>query len=165
MKHILQTYILFVCAILLLSCNDDEQEPVYMTKFYDLHWDVDTMPLILPSSALNQTFEIKDRYNYPGGIKGVPGMFASSQQDTIRIENTGLNSELKNSILSDTIRGSWFTVITEEERRVRVILNKNEETATRCLAIAVWAYQLQNIHDGVPMCDQLVIYQLPSKKE
>lgn len=154
-----------LALFLLLSCNDDE-EPVYMTRFYELRWNVDTMPMIFPSSTSNQTFEIKDENDAPGRIIGVPEMFASNQKDNVYINNEVLNADLKMSILSDTIRGAWFTIITKEERRIRVILDKNEETATRSLAMTVWAHRLKNLHDGkVPMCDQLVICQLPSKKE
>lgn len=164
MKNLLQICTLFTFIFLLLSCNKDE-EPVYATKFHYFAWDVDTDPLILPSSTLDRTFQIKDGDGYLGGIEGVPGMLAGSQRDTIRIENTGLNIDLKNSILSDTIRGRWFTIITEENRRLRVILDENEETEKRSMAIAVWVYPLENTQDGVPVCEQLIIYQLPSKKE
>lgn len=165
MKNLLRISILFAFTFGLLSCNKDKEPDSYYTKLYYFTWDVNTNPLILSSSALDQTFQIKDGEGNPGGIIGVPGMLAGSQQDTVRIENTGLNSDLKNSILSDTIRGTWFTIITEEERRLRVILDKNEETKTRSLAIAVWVSRLDDSHDGVPMCDQLIIYQLPLKKD
>ena len=81
------------------------------------------------------------------------------------VEETGATNYIS-SILSDTVRGKWFTIINEEEKQLRVILDKNEETETRTLAIAVWTSGNPLFTgNGHPTCDPLIIYQQPEKSE
>lgn len=174
MKSLLSCGFLFIFVFSLFSCDKDEKENVYATKFHYYSWDADTVPLTVPAHASEQTFHLKDFNGYPGGIIGVPSTEARDRTDSItRIYNTALKpvyveetgaTNYINSIISDTIRGKWFTVINEEQKQLRVILDKNEETETRTLAIAVWTSGNPLFTDnGHPTCDPLVIYQQPEK--
>ena len=173
MKSLLPYGLLFILAFSLFSCDKDEKEPVYATKFHYYLWDADTVPLTVPAHASEQTFHLKDSNGYPGGIIGVPSTEARDQADSItRIYNTALKpvyveeTGVTNYIVSDTIRGKWFTVINEEKKQLRVILDKNEETEKRILGIAVWTCgNPLFIGNGHPTCDPLTIYQQPAKSE
>lgn len=176
MKSLLPYGLLFILAFSLFSCDKDEKEPVYATKFHYYLWDADTVPLTVPAHASEQTFHLKDSNGYPGGIIGVPSTEARDQADSItRIYNTALKpvyveetgvTNYINSIVSDTIRGKWFTVINKEKKQLRVILDKNEETEKRILSIAVWTCgNPLFIGNGHPTCDPLTIYQQPAKSE
>lgn len=176
MKSLLPYSLLFILAFSLFSCDKDEKETVYATKFHYYSWDADTVPLTVSADAFEQTFRLNDFNGYPGGIIGVPSTEAKDQADSItRIYNTALKpvyveetgaTNYINSIISDTLRGKWFTVINEEKKQLRVILDKNEETETRTLAIAVWTNgNPLFIGNGHPTCDPLMIYQQPAKSE
>ncbi len=176
MKNLLLYSILFILAFSLFSCEKDDKEPIYATKFHYYLWDADTVPLTVPASAFDKTFHLKDYDGYPGGIVGVPDMQARDQIDSVTdfrnttlkpvyVEETGVTNYV-NSIVSDTIRGKWFTVINEEQKQLRIILDKNEGTEKRTLAIAVWTSGNPQLSgDGHPTCDDLFICQLPEKKQ
>lgn len=175
MKHILQYSTLFICTFLLFACNKDDEEPVYATKFHYFLWDADTIPLTVSSSAFEQTFHLKDFNGNPGGIIGVPDMQVRDQVDSVvnirnttlkpvYVEETGVTNYI-NSIVSDTIKGKWFTIINEEEKQLRIILDENKGTEKRSLAMLVWTSGNPEIREGHPACDQLIIYQLPAKSE
>lgn len=174
MKNILQYSILFLCVLLLFACNKEE-EPLYATKFHYFLWDADTIPLTVSSAAFEQTFHLKDFYGNPGGIIGVPDMQVRDQIDSVTdfrntalkpvyVEETGVTNYI-NSIVSDTIKGKWFTVINEEKKQLRIILDENKGTEKRTLAMLVWTSGNPDIREGHPACDQLVIYQQPAKSE
>ena len=177
MKNLLPYSILFALAFLVFSCEkDDGDEPNYSTKFHYYLWDADTVPLTVSSGALEQTFQLKDRNGYPGGIVGVSSLQARDQQDSVTdiyntalkpvyVEETGVTNYI-NSIVSDTIRGKWFTVINEEQKQLRIILTKNEDSQTRMLGMVVWTSGNPQItDDGHPTCGQLIIYQQPAESE
>lgn len=167
MKKLLKKIIILAFTLSLFSCNNDDDEPIY--KFYhEYSWDVDSIDLIIPPSAFDQTFQIKDIDGNIGGIIGVTeywyGINVQSIHDAVRVDNTALINE-RNSIISDTIRGDWFTVINEKER-LRIILDKNEGTETRMLGMGFWAKHLNiTIKSQTVGLDALAIYQQSSKNE
>lgn len=170
MKNLLPYSLLFALAFIIFSCDKDD-EPIYATKFHYYNWNADTLPLTVPSSAFDQSFQLKDLDGYVGGIIGVPDLLAKDQNDSVWIENTtlkpvyveesGVTNYIK-SIVSDTIRGKWFTVINEEKNQLRIILDKNESSKTRFLGITVWTSGNPQVTDkGHPHCDQFIIFQQP----
>lgn len=87
-----------------------------------------------------------------------------------------LGENALSAIVSDTVRGRWFTVITEENKQLRVILDENrvwdendppnEKQKMRTLSIAVRVTgNPQFAGEGQSTCERLVLYQLPAKKE
>lgn len=133
------------------------------------------MPLTVAPSAFDQVFRLKDSDGYWGKIDGVPSMYAVDQAGIIHIDNTTLKpvpstdtggTNYIKSIVSDTIQGDWFTIINEEKRQLRIILDKNEESKTRFLNIYVWTNGNPQVADkGIPLCGNLEIFQKPSEDE
>ena len=81
-----------------------------------------------------------------------------------------LGENALSAIISDTVKGKWFTVITEEKKQLKVILDENnplnEKQKMRTLSIAVRVTgNPQFAGEGQSTCERLVIYQLPAKKE
>lgn len=176
MKNLLSYSFLLALAFTLFSCDKDEEKPGRVLAPYSYFWDAVTLPLTVPSSAFDRTFRLKNDEGYNGGIIGVPYMWAKIQQDTVNIRNLTLEPAIEEdssritqyfpSVKSDTITGKWFTVINEEKKQLRIILDKNEETETRFLKIEVWTSgnpQVQSLGD--PLCERFVIFQHPSKSE
>lgn len=175
MKNFLRYSLWFALALTLFSCDKDEEEPTYSTRFHVYFWNVDTLPLTIPSTAFEQTFRLQDLEGRAGRIIGVPGMYAADQQDTLHIENTILKTFIFedtgstayiSSIKSDIIEGKWFTIINEEQNQLKIILDKNEETQPRVISLQIWTSGSPDApDDGHPTCDQLTIYQQPAKSE
>lgn len=173
MKNILLSTLALICIFSLPSCDKDDKEIGFM-KFHWFSWDIDTIPLTIPSSAFDHAFHLKDAEGYPGGVHGVPYAYFGTEQNMESIENTVLKPVIDpetgfqnyiNSIKSDTIRGTWFTVINEEKKQLRVILDKNEGSETRVLGMYVWPSGNPDVNKGDPECNGIVIHQQPSKNQ
>lgn len=149
-------------ALLLLACNKDE-ETVYATRFHGYGWEVDTVPLTVPSAPYDQAIQLKDLEGNTGGIDGVTDVYAVDGQDTTIFRNTALRNN-RMAIITDTIEGKWFTIINIDKKQLRIILNENAGTEKRTLYMAFWSYHLDKrlYDDGHPTCDPLTIYQLPA---
>ncbi len=179
MKNFLSYSLLFISAFSLFSCAKhyyDEPGP----NFHFYYWNAKSIPLTVPSSTLEQTFQLKDRDDYPAGIAGILEITAMELDSVAVVYNTVPQPELGenalSAIVSDTVRGRWFTVITEENKQLRVILDENrvwdendppnEKQKMRTLSIAVRVTgNPQFAGEGQSTCERLVLYQLPAKKE
>lgn len=173
MKKLLRSIVALALVYSLSSCDKDDKELGFM-KFHWFSWDIDTIPLTIPSSAFDHAFYLQDAEGYSSGIHGVPHAFFGTEQNMESIKNTFLKPVIDpetgfqnyiNSVKSDTIRGTWFTVINEEKKQLRVILDKNEGTETRVLGMYVWASGNPDVYKGHPECNRIVIHQQPSKNQ
>ena len=173
MKNLLSYSLLVISAFSLFSCAKhyyDEPGP----NFHFYYWDAKSIPLTVPSSALEQTFQLKDREDYSAGIAGILEITVMELDSVTVVYNTVSQPELGenalSAIISDTVKGKWFTVITEEKKQLKVILDENnplnEKQKMRTLSIAVRVTgNPQFAGEGQSTCERLVIYQLPAKKE
>ena len=173
MKNLLSYSLLVISVFSLFSCAKhyyDEPGP----NFHFYYWDAKSIPLTGPSSALEQTFQLKDREDYSAGIAEILEITAMELDSVTVVYNTVSQPELGenalSAIISDTVKGKWFTVITEEKKQLKVILDENnplnEKQKMRTLSIAVRVTgNPQFAGEGQSTCERLVIYQLPAKKE
>lgn len=173
MKNLLSYSLLVISVFSLFSCAKhyyDEPGP----NFHFYYWDAKSIPLTVPSSALEQTFQLKDREDYSAGIAEILEITAMELDSVTVVYNTVSQPELGenalSAIISDTVKGKWFTVITEEKKQLKVILDENnplnEKQKMRTLSIAVRVTgNPQFAGEGQSTCERLVIYQLPAKKE